>query len=153
MILVWRRFGIMAFLIPVLCVGVVGAWHEIAHIEGSLWHYGVGVLLGGAAVLAMGWKLNVVEPRTRSAAAIESYREHLDMLIAQQLPLGQGIPMPSSVEEARAQADLLVAEYEAQAPKAFANRNTLFWVPMQWMGVLAMVVGLGLIVGGLASGR
>lgn len=111
---------------------------------------GVGIALGGAATLAFGWWINVTRPAQQTVAWAGQREQELDHLVRSgQFQLAPGMPQPSSMAEARAQADQLLAAERAHVTKRLSNIHTLYFMPLQWAAIPIMVLGAGLMIAGL----
>ena len=112
---------------------------------------GLGVVVGGAASFALGWWLNVINPQKKTQTWIEQRRAELNYAVANgQFQAAPGIA-PSSQAEAQAQADTMVAQEAPAVTKRLKNIHTLFWIPMQWVGVVIAVIGVVVAILGLGS--
>lgn len=130
-----------------------GLGAALASAVGDQWTIalvGIGLLLGGVGTAFLGQYLNVSRPRdqVRQWSAERSAQWH-SIADAGQFHLGPGYAAPRSVAEAHAQADQLVATEEREATARTRNRHTLFFIPIQWVGLLAVVCGLVLAIGGI----
>ena len=112
---------------------------------------GVGLILGGAATFAAGWFLNVVNPAKKAQTWTEQRRAELSHAVANgQFQAAPGIA-PSSQAEAQVQADVLLDQESTAVTRRLRNVHTLFWIPMQWWGVVFALIGLVVAVGLLAG--
>lgn len=142
--IIWRGFGFLAVLIVALGAlagfGLSSLVAEEGDVNGPL--FGLGLMLGAAATFALGWWLNVINPAKKTERWVEQRRAELHHAVASgQFQPSPGI-VPSSHAEAQAQAEALLAHESATVAKRLRNIHTLFWIPMQWFGVVVAVVAL-----------
>ena len=142
---VWRGFGILAFFLIAGGAALGGSTYQMA---GS----GIGIVVGGLASYFLGQYLNIQRPEQQINQAIEQ-RAHQLHAAAENgtFYLGPGNPMPTSRAEAHAQADQLLEQERARIADAGRNTHTLFWIPMQYIGLIAAVGGLIMAVAGLIN--
>jgi len=114
------------------------------------WIGALGIVLGGVADWFLGVYFNQTRPAKDLATRMEARSAELHALAdAGQFYRGPGYPMPTSLADAHQQADALAAEeYHALKGKV-ANRHTLFWIPMQYVGLLVAAAGVVYAVTGL----
>lgn len=146
--IVWRGFGFLAFLLGALGalagIGLSTALSPDGEVGGPL--IGIGILLGGVASFALGWWLNVLNPQKKAQTWVEQRRAELNHAVATgQFQATPGV-VPSSQAEAQAQADALLAHETPVVTKRLSNIHTLFWIPMQWAGVVIAILGVFLAI-------
>lgn len=96
-----------------------------------------GLVLAAVGNWFTGQHFNQTGPKRKLAEWKESRSNQLDQLVsAGQFSLGPGQPQPRSMEEARWQADQLLAAEEHSAGQGLLNRHSVFWIPMQYLSVL-----------------
>ncbi len=105
---------------------------------------GTGLFIAGAIGAVLGHWLNIIRP----VGQVEQARKQIsDELWARvhhgQFQAAPGIPAPQNQAEAEQQIAAVMEQYEKDFKK-FRNRNTLFWIPMQYasagLGVLGLVI-------------
>ena len=80
-------------------------------------------------------------------------RSELQQRVAQgTFQVSPGAAAPSDPQEAHAQVESLVQVEQERAVKGYRNRHTLYFLPIQWWGVLEAVGGLVLLTTRLAQG-
>ncbi|MGO1591670.1 MAG: hypothetical protein ACTH1Z_07860 [Ancrocorticia sp.] len=130
--IVWRGWGILAFLMFGLTVGLGALLASMTgtDMDGMTWQGIVACVIGAAATYYLGNYLNVVRPQQKFAEArAEAYG------LVETGP--DGVARPLALDQ---QPEL--SEDERVAFKGWRNRHTLFFIPMQWWSVL--IVGWGL---------
>jgi membrane protein YqaA with SNARE-associated domain len=104
---------------------------------------GLGMILAGVANYFLGIYFNVTKPAADLANRMDQRSAQLHaMADAGTFYRGPGYPMPTSLAEAHQQADQLAAEEYQGLKGKVANRHTLMFVPLQWVGVLGGLVGV-----------
>ena len=63
-----------------------------------------------------------------------------------------GAPAPRDEAEASQQIERIVAQQSPEVRRRLRNRNTLFFIPIQWVGAVAVIGGVVLMILG-AAGR
>lgn len=146
-VIIWRGFGFLAVIFGALGL-LLGMTLSNAVSESSVNGplLGLGLLIGAAATFAAGWWFNVINPAKKAQTWVEQRRAELSFSVSNgQFQPAPGI-VPSSQEEAQAQADQLLAQESAAVAKRLRNVHTLFWIPMQWWGVLFALIALLLAI-------
>lgn len=112
----------------------------------------VGLLAAAVATWFTGQAMNGSGPQRKIDEWQAQRRQQLDELVASgRFMMGPGQPPPTSLEEARQQADWLFDQESAQARRAL-NQHTLFFIPMQYFAfVFAIVAVIVLIIGVVGS--
>lgn len=150
---IWRGLGFLAFLLAVagamagvfIGVGITGADDPPGYFPG------LGLVIGGAGTVALGWWLNVTRPAEKTSEWIAQRHQQLQVAVASgRFQPSPGI-VPSSYQEAQMQADALLAAEAAHVTKRLRNIHTLFWIPMQWAGLVVAAIGLVVTVNGLTA--
>lgn len=144
--IVWRGFGFLAFLLGALgLLAGIGISNSVSEGFSGPW-VGLGLILGGAASFALGWWLNVINPAKKATTWTEQRRAELQHAVATgQFQASPGVA-PSSQAEAQVQADLMLDQESTTVTRRLRNIHTLFWIPMQWFGVLLVVLGVVLAI-------
>ncbi|MDU0349659.1 hypothetical protein [Actinomyces sp. MRS3W] len=143
MIIVWRGWGGVAaafFFLGAMC----GAMATSVTENGSLvmLSFGLGFLAFGVAGWLLGHRLNVTRPTQEIDSHVRAVETELwNRVQTGVLPVAAGVPAPRSAEEALQQVGYLVAQERSRAEQALRNRHTLFWVPMQYWGMIEMAIG------------
>ncbi|WP_420114169.1 hypothetical protein [Pseudactinotalea sp.] len=142
--IIWRGFGFLAVLIgavgALIGFGLSSAVAAEGEINGLM--LGLGLLLGAAGIFALGWWLNVINPAKKAETWTEQRRAELNFAIANgQFQAVPGVA-PSSQEQAQAQADAMLAQESVTVGKRLRNIHTLFWIPMQWIGVVLAIIAV-----------
>lgn len=109
---------------------------------------GIGVAIGLLAAATGTWfhgqHLNQTLPKRRLAEWQTARSAQLDHLVGTgQFSLGPGQPQPRSMDEARWQADQLLAAEQQSAGQGLLNRHSVFWIPMQY---LSFVIAAGAVM-------
>lgn len=150
--IIWRGLGFLAVLVGLLGVLIGVGLSSLAGEETSGPLMGLGMLLGGAGVFALGWYLNVVNPAKKAQTWTEQRRAELQHAVATgQFQPAPGIA-PASRQEAEVQAQLMLDAESTHVTKRLRNIHTLFWIPMQWWGVVWAVVGVVVAITLLSAG-
>lgn len=151
--IIWRGWGIIGFLIPLACAGLMAALGSELGMDNPAILVALGVMLGGVGAFVTGRWFNETRAVEESASYMEGRNAELQHLIARgQFQLAPGYAQPRSMAEAQAQASAILQSEQAQVSKAFRNRHTVFWIPMQWFGVVVAVLGAGFAVVSLLGG-
>lgn len=124
---------------------MMALWSAIGDESAQVAFAGVGIVLGGAGAFLLGRHLNVTGVDAKADQLLAPRAQQLDQLVTSgQFQLAPGVPMPRSMEEARQQSNQLLEEERKQVRAALRNRHTLFWIPAQWVGVIAVAGGLAM---------
>lgn len=132
--IVWRGWGILAFLSIGLCVGLTGMFANLsgATMSTVTWQGIPAFFIGGAAVFFLGRYVNVARPTriyAQSRAMEHGYvAPALDGTYTP-LPLDQQPPLDT---------------VEVALLKSYRGRHSLFWIPMQWWGIAYPFFGLAI---------
>lgn len=150
--ILWRGWGILGFLI-ILAVGGISAsiGSSVAPETSSLVWLGGGFVLGGAGAAALGWYMNIARPGRKAEEWKAQRGSELQQLVQTgQFQLGPGIAQPASLAQAQQQSDQLLAGEVEHVRKNLRGRHTVWFIPMEWLGVVGVVVGVILVVVGLS---
>ena len=170
--IIWRGWGIVGFflilgsIILTTSVGSIGT-----NTPAGIISTGAGMLLGGAACAAFGYWLNVLRPRQKADEYLQGLRQDLWQRMREgtfQVPAGApahsepagasahsepaGAPAPRDEAEASQQIERIVAQQSPEVRRRLRNRNTLFFIPLQWLGSVVVIGGVVLMILG-AAGR
>ena len=152
--IIWRGWGIVGFflilgsIILTTSVGSIGT-----NTPAGIISTGAGMLLGGAACAVFGYWLNVLRPRQKADEYLQGLRQDLWQRMREgtfQIPAGA--PAPRDEAEASQQIERIVAQQSPEVRRRLRNRNTLFFIPLQWLGSMVVVGGIVLMILG-AAGR
>lgn len=148
--IIWRGLGFLAFVIAVVgAIAGVGVGTAVTGDDPPGVYPGLGLLLAGAGTFALGWWLNVTRPAEKAKQWVEQRGAQLQQLVA--TGQFQAVPgmAPASPEQAHHQAQQMLAQESEVVTKRLRNVHTLFWIPMQWVGVAVVVIGLIVIINGI----
>lgn len=148
MIIVWRGWGAGAFGLLLLGMMLGGMAVSITRDNSSfLLGAGVGLIIAGVAVWFLGTWLNVTRPAARIEEHLGAVREHLwERVRAGQFQVSPGAPAPRTEPEAQVQVEQIVAGQRGEVERALRNRNTLFWIPMQYWAPVGVIGGVVMLV-------
>ena len=152
--IIWRGWGIVGFFLIIggvaLTMGLSG--HNSSGTPAGVVAAGAGLLLGGAACAAFGYWLNVTRPRSKADEYLEGLRQELWQRVrAGAFQVEAGAPAPRDEAEATQQVEHLVAQQSQDVRRGLLNRNTLFFIPIHWLGALAVIGGVVFIILGAAG--
>ena len=142
--IIWRGWGIA------LVTGLSG--HNSSNTPAGVVAVGAGMLLGGAACAALGYWLNVVRPRSKADEYLKDVRRELWQRVrAGAFQVAVGAPAPRDEAEASQQIERIVAQQSPEVRRRLRNRNTLFFIPLQWLGSMVVIGGVVLLILGAAG--
>ena len=153
--IIWRGWGIVGLFLIVggmaLVMGLSG--HNSSDTPAGVVAVGAGLLLGGAACAALGYWLNVVRPRSKAAEYLEGVRRELWQRVrAGAFQVAVGAPAPRDEAEAAQQVEYLVSQQSREdRARAAQPEHPLLFIPIQWLGAVAVVGGIILMVLGAAG--
>ncbi|PHP53196.1 hypothetical protein [Actinomyces ruminis] len=150
--IIWRGGGILAALFLVLGGGggaaVASAFSEEESV--TMLCMGIGFLIFGVIGWFVGQRINVTGPAEKAKHHVRAYEQELyNRVQAGAFQAAPGTPAPSSAAEAQQQVGYLVAQRRSQAEQALRNRHTMFWIPVQYWGVIEAAGGAALLVAAL----
>ena len=150
--IIWRGWGIVGFFLIIggvaLTMGLSG--HNSSDTPAGVVAAGAGLLLGGAACAAFGYWLNVTRPRSKADEYLEGLRQELWQRVrAGAFQVEAGAPAPRDEAEATQQVEHIVAQQRPMIERRLRNRNSLFFIPLQWLGGAVAVGGVVLALMGL----
>lgn len=144
--IIWRGWGILGLLVTV--AGVFGLLATVTALLGdgektSMLGGGMGLLVAGVANFFLGRWLNLIRP----ARKVEEFRDQLRAELWERVAndvfqMSPGAPAPSSEQEAAQQIEQMVASQSRDLERAGRNIHSLFFIPLQWIGVVEGVGGL-----------
>ena len=153
--IIWRGWGIVGFLLilggDILITS--GSGHIGTNTPAGMIAMGAGFALGGAACAVFGYWLNVLRPRQKADEYLQGLRQDLWQRMREgtfQIPAGA--PAPRDEAEASQQIERIVAQQSPEVRRRLRNRNTLFFIPLQWLGSMVVIGGIVLMILG-AAGR
>lgn len=144
---IWKGWGILAVVYIALCGGLLGGavGSMVVSEQAIPVTAGLGFMLGGALTALHGWYLNIVRPRGKAAEWERIERPRLEDAAA------QGTLVVDNVQPRdRAEADAMI-DGVIDRGRAVIGRHgphSVFWIPMEVIGLLAVVGGLILAVYG-----
>lgn len=113
----------------------------------GLWG-GVGLIIGGGVAWWVGQHMNVARPKAQIESALaEQAVTYQQLAEAGQFSRGPGYPLPTSLEDAHAQAQAQLMDDRAYLTKALPNRHTVFFIPMQYIALIFVAVGVVVSIG------
>ncbi|WP_143013769.1 transcriptional accessory protein [Actinomyces ruminicola] len=148
MIVVWRGWGGLAvafFGLGAVCGGLASSVTS----NGSLVMlcFGLGLLAFGIVGWLVGTHLNVVRPTQEIDRHVAAFRQELfNRVQAGAFQVAPGAPAPRSAGEAQQQVGYLVAQERVRAERALRGVHTLFWIPIQYWGIVEVITGAVLLV-------
>ncbi|MCL2653809.1 MAG: hypothetical protein FWD63_08505 [Propionibacteriaceae bacterium] len=102
----------------------------------------IGLMIGSAGDWYLGIWLNKTRPAAELDQALAARQQTLQQLVASgQYYRGPGFPMPTSMQDAQNQAQAQFAAESAAAHARVGNRNTLFFVPIQYWAYVGAGIG------------
>lgn len=134
--ILWTGWGILAFFAIGIAVGIMALLGVATGtgLDDVTWQAVVAFLIVGAGVFFLGKHLNV----TRPTRQFEEARGKHFGLVTTSTTDASGAPAVVPLDQQPA----LHAD-EAKVLKKMRNRHTLFFVPMQWWGVMLPLLGIG----------
>ena len=150
--IIWRGWGIAGLFLIVGGIALVAglSGHNSSNTPAGVAAVGAGMLLGGAACAALGYWLNVVRPRNKADEYLEGVRRELWQRVrAGTFQVAVGAPAPRDEAEATQQVEQIVARQRPTIERRLRNRNSLFFIPLQWLGGAVALGGVVLALMGL----
>ena len=132
--IIWRGWGILAFLGIGLSVGITAIFAALSgtNMEGVTWQGLPAFLIGGVVIYVLGRHLN----QTRPTQKFSTTRALTHGFLAPTLD-GSVATLPLAEQPSLNQAEQVLL-------KRLRNRHTLFFIPMQWWGIALPLLGLGI---------
>lgn len=148
--IIWAGWGILGVLLALAGAlfgsGVAG----ITGLQPTI-GMGLGMILGSVATWFVGRWFNVTRAAEQEDKLMQGRKMEIDHLVQSgNFHLGPGYPAPRSYEEARAQADQLLANERAQLAGRAGNKHTIFFIPMQYFAFVTAGIGVILAIMGMA---
>lgn len=135
--ILWRGWGILAFFAIGIAVGLTAllAMASGTNMDGVTWQGLPAFVIVGVGVYFLGNYLNVSKPTKDFERARGQY------FTAQHNPVNSlgGAPEPLPFDQQPPLSD-----EERKSLRGIKNRHTLFFIPMQWWGVILPLLGLGI---------
>ena len=148
-VIIWRGWGILALFVTLACIFVISLPMEALLGRDAVGSFGVGLGLvaAGAGNFFLGKWLNESRPLNQ----VGEHKERLRTELRQRAAVGQfqaapGVPVPTNPYEAEAQINAVVEAQTQNIASRLRNIHTLFFIPIQWVGVLEGVGGVVLMV-------
>ena len=140
--IVWKGSGWITAALTIVALGIGGGVAE-GSTNGELWWL---VLVTGLLAAVGNWFLGVYFNKTRPARQIEPHWESLNHSVRESLARGQFFlggrwPRPASQQDAEQQAYTFLQQERARLNRGY-NQHRLFWVPMQYMSLLIIVLSV-----------
>ena len=147
--IIWRGWGILAFLVTIPFAAGMAGLGESMDSGGPLAAVllGLGFMAAGVANCFLGRYLNVTRPQQQ----VERYQDQLRAQLWYRVDNGlfqmaPGAPAPASQAEATEQIEQVVAQETQGLVRAHSNVHTLFFIPIQWFGLVEVVGGLAVVL-------
>ncbi|UFU06741.1 hypothetical protein [Ruania halotolerans] len=148
---IWRGWGILGLLfVLAVGVGLGGLFRLVIGEQYEPLPIGLGLAVAGVALFFAGRWFQGWDARRRADKYIESRRPE----VAQTIAAGRFQPVPGYQPASREEAEQLGAEMlekeHAQVVRKLRGHHTLFFIPVQYFGLVVAVIGgaigaLGLI--------
>ena len=150
--IIWRGWGIISFLLIGLGIAAVmglTGQNGTDSPAGTV-SLGAGLLLGGTACAVFGYWLNVARPRQQAGGYVEDLRQDLWRRVREgSFQVEPGAAAPRDEAEATQQVEQIVARQRPTIERRLRNRNSLFFIPLQWLGGAVALGGVVLALMGL----
>lgn len=135
----------ISLLGALICLGIASALNAADSIMtvGA----GIGLILGGIGAFFLGRRWNQQLPAQKFADFELKRGAEISMMVdSGQFRFSPEAPAPASPEEARQQANNLLARDLQRAKMVMFNQNTIYGIGMEWWSVLAAIGGVFVIV-------
>lgn len=151
--ILWRGWGILGLLIILAFGGLAaGIGSSVASSTNTTVWLGGGFVLGGAVAAFVGWYMNIARPAQKAEEWQAERSAQLQHLVQSgQFQLAPGIAQPTSLAQAQQQADQLLASESEQVRRNLRGRHTVWFIPMEWLGVVGAVIGVILVIVGFTA--
>lgn len=138
--IIWRGWGILAFLAIGLGVGITALLAAVSgtNMDGVTWQGIPAFLIAGTGVYFLGIHLNVTKP-TRDYEAWRSAH-----FASETTPTGAIGVASGSVSFDQPPP---LSDEERKVLRKMKNRHSLFFIPLQWWGIILPLLGLGITLG------
>ncbi|WP_159619210.1 hypothetical protein [Ruania rhizosphaerae] len=148
---IWRGWGILGLLFVLLVgVGLGGLFRLLIGEEYEPLPIGLGLAVAGVILFFVGRWFQAWDARRRADKYIASRRPEVEQTVAS----GRFQPVPGYQPASREEAEQLAAEMldkeHAQIVRRFRGHHTLFFIPMQYFGLVVAVLGGAIGALGLA---
>lgn len=143
--IVWRGWGILAFLVTIPFAAGMAGLGESMDPGGPLANalLGLGFVGAGVANYFLGRYFNITRPQQQVGRYQDQLRAQLWHRVNNgAFQMGPGVPAPTSQEEAAQQIEQVVAQEAQSLVRAHRNIHTFFFIPMQWFGLIEAVAGV-----------
>lgn len=150
--IIWRGWGVLAIVYIALCAALLGGLLGASILQSSTAAgalAGLGIFIGGALATVHGWYLNVIRPRKRADQWEAAERPRLEDA-ADRGALVVGNTQPRSPEEAAQMIESVLAD--GRRTIGGHGPHSVFWIPMEVIGILGMVAGVIVAVVNIISG-
>lgn len=146
--IIWKGWGLLGALYIILSVALTaGLIGSMAPPQAIPFLLGLGLLLGGAATAVHGWFLNVRGPKRRFAEWEAQERPRLEAA-ADTGRITLDHVQPRSREEAQQMVETIIERGRAQFARG-GSHHTLFFIPMEIIGLLAMGGSVVALIAGI----
>lgn len=147
--IIWRGWGIIGAGFALLgCLLGLGLWTGFGEPTANPGPFmGPCVVIAGVGTYLLGKWLNVtsVDAKTEQYLAPRSRQLH-ELVESGQFQMAPGMPQPASFEEAQAQAAHLLQQERTQVHQQLKDRHTLFFIPVQYVGLAVVFIGLAVTI-------
>lgn len=142
--IVWRGWGIASVFTLLAGYSIAaGILWLFTDRPSAAWLLGLGGVVGGALTWLLGYFLNVLRVRSQVDAYAKNLRGTLHSRAEQGVfQAGPGVPVPSSAAEAATQIEYVVSQHTDDLAQRLKNQHTLFFIPVQYLGILAGVISV-----------
>ncbi|GEK81458.1 hypothetical protein [Agrococcus baldri] len=150
---IWRGWGILALfivLIP-LSIGIGFVGPAAGFLVGGI-VAGVLLLIAAVGLWFLGQWLNVTRPRQKIDEHLQSQALRYEQLFHEgRFQAAPGMAVATDPRIAKTQADAML-DAERQALRARIPINhSMFWIPLQWWSVVAVLVAFIAIIAGILA--
>ncbi len=140
---IWRGWGILAILfIPLGAVAFGGLFTLILGEENSSLALGLGLIVGGVALFFAGRWFQDWDAERRTKNYMTARKAEVEATVAS----GRFQPVPGYQPRDHAEAQHLATQMLEQeqgtVKKQLRNRHTIFFIPMQYFGIVLAAIGL-----------
>lgn len=142
--IVWRGWGIVSIFTLLAGYSIAaGILWLFTDRPSPAWLLGLGGVVGGALTWLLGYFLNVVRVRSQVDAYAKNLRGTLHSRAEQGVfQVGPGVPVPSNAAEAATQIEYVVSQHTDDLAQRLKNQHTLFFIPVQYLGIMAGVISV-----------
>jgi len=148
--IIFSGWGILALLPPGIGYGLgmlIGVAVGGESSTKALVIAGIGLMIGSVGDWYLGIWLNKTRAAKQIDTALAARQQQLQQLVASgQYYRGPGFPMPTSMQDAQNQAQAQFAAESSAAHASIGNRNTLFFIPIQYWAYIGAGLGVVLVV-------